>query len=154
MKHNSTSEIKRRQRRRSPLQIVAMSTIAFLTAAMLASGEIAALGGRNFMFGCTVSGYGRCAYDSVLIYAATFIEASTAPPAPLPAPEPPRDLLPLSQQWMTPELIAETQAVWSPCEGRMLTVAEAVEILGNVKQYVDVMLRIEDEINAEKKGLS
>jgi hypothetical protein len=154
MKNNMTSQNKRRPRRRSPLQLVAMSTIAFLTAAMMASGGIAALGGRNFMFGCTVSGYRRCAYEPVLIYAMALIEASRVDPAPLPVPEPPQELLPLSQQWMTPELIAETQAVWSPCEGRMLTVAEAVEILGNVKQYVEVMLRIEDEINAEKKGLA
>ena len=58
--------------------------------------------------------------------------------------------VPLSQQCMTPELIAETQAVWSPCYGYVLTVAEAVEILGNVKAYIEVMLLAEDLINEEK----
>jgi hypothetical protein len=152
MKNNSTSQSKRRPRRRSPLQIVAMTTIAFLTAAMLASGEIAALGGRNFMFGCTAYGYGRCAYEPVLIYAMALIKASTAQPAAQPAPEPPRDLLPLSQQWMTPELIAETQAVWSPYAGHPLTVAEAVELMANVKEYVEVMMRLKQEFDREQEA--
>ena len=127
-----------------------MATIVFLTSAMLASGEIAALGARNFMFGGTASGTGRCAYEPVLIYVATLLETSTAHPTALPAPEPPRDLLPLSQQWMTPELIAETQAVWSPCAGRPLTVAEAVEIMANTKEYLEVMFRLEVEFDRAK----
>jgi hypothetical protein len=61
---------------------------------------------------------------------------------------------PLSQQWMTPELIAETKATWSPEAGRCLTDADAVEILGNVKAYLEVMLRIEDEYDAEQRRKS
>lgn len=151
MKLNPTSQTKRHPRRRSPLQIAAMSTIVFLTAAMLASGEIAALGARNFMFGGTASGCGRCAYEPVLMYVVTLLEASTAHPAARPMPEPPRELLPLSQQWMTPELIAETQAVWSPSAGRPLTVAEAVEIMANTKEYLEVMFRLEEEFDRMKE---
>ena len=60
-------------------------------------------------------------------------------------------LVPLSQQWMTPELIAETQRVWGPYYDQPMTVADAVEILGNVKAYAEVMLRIEAEYDAEKQ---
>lgn len=45
---------------------------------------------------------------------------------------------PLSQAWMTDELIAETQRVWSPYYGRDLTPDEAVEILRNVKRFAEL----------------
>jgi hypothetical protein len=45
---------------------------------------------------------------------------------------------PLSLAWMTDELIAETQRVWSPHYGRELTKDEAVEILQNVKRFAEI----------------
>jgi hypothetical protein len=47
---------------------------------------------------------------------------------------------PLSLAWMTDELIAETQRVWSPHYGRDLTPDEAVEILRNVKQFAELAM--------------
>lgn len=47
---------------------------------------------------------------------------------------------PLSLAWMTDELIAETQRVWSPQYGRELSPDEAVEILRNVKRFADVAM--------------
>lgn len=44
---------------------------------------------------------------------------------------------PLSLAWMTDELIADTQRVWSPYYGYHLTVDEAVEILRNVKRFAE-----------------
>ena len=45
---------------------------------------------------------------------------------------------PLSLAWMTDDLIAETQRVWSPQYGRELSTDEAVEILRNVKRFAEV----------------
>ena len=47
---------------------------------------------------------------------------------------------PLSLAWMTDELIAETQRVWSPRYGRDLSTDEAVEILRNVKKFAEVAM--------------
>jgi hypothetical protein len=47
---------------------------------------------------------------------------------------------PLSLAWMTDELIAETQRVWSPQYGRDLSKGEAVEILRNVKRFAEVLM--------------
>ncbi len=47
---------------------------------------------------------------------------------------------PLSLAWMTDELIAETQRVWSPHYGRELSHEEAVEILRNVKRFAEVAM--------------
>jgi hypothetical protein len=52
---------------------------------------------------------------------------------------------PLSLAWMTDELIAETQRVWSPHYGRDLTTEEAVEILRNVKRFADVLMTTQRE---------
>lgn len=121
---------------------------------MLASDGTGAVRDDFFMM-LGSSGCKRCTYALMASFVVTRHDAWLATQAKPPETEATTPTLTaLSQKWMTPELIAETQAVWSPCEGRMLTVAEAVEILGNVKQYVEVMLRIEDEINAEKKGLA
>lgn len=48
---------------------------------------------------------------------------------------------PLSIAWITDELIAETRRVWSPLYGRVLSTDEAVEILVNVKQFAEVLLK-------------
>jgi hypothetical protein len=57
----------------------------------------------------------------------------------LPAAETPR---PLSQGWMTDELLEETRRVWSPWYKRELSADEAAEILGNVKRFADMLLKL------------
>jgi hypothetical protein len=52
---------------------------------------------------------------------------------------------PLSLAWMTDELIAETQRVWSPHYGRDLSPNEAVEILRNVKRFAEILVTSERE---------
>ena len=52
---------------------------------------------------------------------------------------------PLSLAWMTDELIAETQRVWSPRYGRDLSTDEAVEILRNVKRFAEVLMTTQRE---------
>lgn len=49
---------------------------------------------------------------------------------------------PLSLQWITDELLAETILVWSEVYGREIREDEAVEILVNVKRFAEVLLRI------------
>lgn len=58
-------------------------------------------------------------------------------PVLVPGEEPGR---PLSLAWMTDELIADTQRVWSPRYGRELSTDEAVEILRNVKRFAEALL--------------
>lgn len=48
---------------------------------------------------------------------------------------------PMTQAWITEELIAETRRVWSPIYGRTISDEEAVEMLTNVKQFVEILLR-------------
>jgi hypothetical protein len=52
---------------------------------------------------------------------------------------------PVSLAWMTDELIAETQRVWSPHYGRELSVDEAIEILRNVKRFAEVAIGLREE---------
>ena len=52
---------------------------------------------------------------------------------------------PASLAWMTNELIAETQRVWSPHYGRELSVEEAIEILRNVKRFAEVAIGLREE---------
>jgi hypothetical protein len=52
---------------------------------------------------------------------------------------------PASLAWMTDELIAETQRVWSPLYGRQLSRDDAVEILRNVKRFAEVMMSVQRE---------
>lgn len=47
---------------------------------------------------------------------------------------------PLSQAWITDELVVETRRVWSPAYGRILS-DEAVEILMNIKRFAEVILK-------------
>jgi hypothetical protein len=52
---------------------------------------------------------------------------------------------PASLAWMTDELIAETQRVWSPHYGRELSRDDAVEILRNVKGFAEVLMAVQRE---------
>jgi hypothetical protein len=56
-----------------------------------------------------------------------------------------RDLRPLSIAWITDELIAETRRVWSPHYGRVISEDEAIEILHNVKRFVELLWSIKRE---------
>ena len=49
---------------------------------------------------------------------------------------------PASLAWMSDELIADTQRVWSPHYGRELSRDDAVEILRNVKRYAEVLTAV------------
>ena len=51
----------------------------------------------------------------------------------------------LSMAWLTDDLVAETRRVWSKVYGRVVSPAEAVEILMNVKHLAEVLLRPERE---------
>jgi|GEM_PF-3518351 len=48
---------------------------------------------------------------------------------------------PASQAWISDELIAETRRVWLKEYGRIVTDAEAVEILSNFKRLAEVLLK-------------
>ena len=50
------------------------------------------------------------------------------------------DERPLSLAWISDELLARTQQVWSRAYGRPVSEEEAVEILRNVKQLAEVLL--------------
>ena len=54
---------------------------------------------------------------------------------------------PLSQAWITDDLLARTQAVWSEVAGKPVDEDEAVEILLNVKRLAETMWKA-----AEQKG--
>ncbi len=47
---------------------------------------------------------------------------------------------PLSLAWVSDELIAETQRLWSARYGREISTEEAVEILQNVKRFAELLL--------------
>ncbi len=47
---------------------------------------------------------------------------------------------PLSLAWVSDELIAETQRLWSVRYGRAVAVDEAIEILHNVKRFAEMLL--------------
>lgn len=47
---------------------------------------------------------------------------------------------PLSLAWVSDELIAETQRLWSVRYGREVAVDEAIEILHNVKRFAEMLL--------------
>ena len=48
--------------------------------------------------------------------------------------------VPLSEAWMTDEMVEETRRVWSKAYGRVVTEDEAVEILTNVKRLAAVLI--------------
>jgi hypothetical protein len=127
------------------------ATIIIVTASMLASGAIPPPGGSNFLIMGTATGSGRFAYEPVLRYAEALLTKPPATPSLLPPAQSEEDLRPLAQAWITPELIAQTQAVWSPCAGRPLTRAEAVEIMTNTKEYLEMMFHLEDEFARDQE---
>ena len=47
-------------------------------------------------------------------------------------------------QWLTDERIAEARRVWSKEYGRVISDAEAVEILINVRRLAEVLVRAEE----------
>lgn len=51
--------------------------------------------------------------------------------------------LPLSLEWISEELIQETQAVWSKAYGRVISRDEAIEMLVNVKHVALVFMTSE-----------
>ena len=53
---------------------------------------------------------------------------------------------PLSTSWITDELMEDTRKVWSKVYGRVISPAEAVEILMNVKKLAEVIM------DAQQKG--
>ena len=60
-----------------------------------------------------------------------------------------REQRPLSTRWMSDELIAYTQRVWSTYLGQPVTETEAVEMLTNVRNVMLAILAT-DEKNGEK----
>ena len=52
---------------------------------------------------------------------------------------------PISGNWLTDERIAETRRVWSTEYGRVISRAEAVEILTNVRRLAEVLLHAVEE---------
>jgi hypothetical protein len=61
--------------------------------------------------------------------------------APVSVAGPPR---PLSEAWITDELVAETRRVWSRHLGRIVTDEEAIEMLVNVRNAALAILRAND----------
>lgn len=55
-----------------------------------------------------------------------------------------RERRPLSTRWMSDELIAQTQRVWSAYLGQPVTEAEAVEMLTNVRNVALALAAAED----------
>ena len=47
--------------------------------------------------------------------------------------------------WLSQERIAETRRVWSKAYGRVISDAEAAEILMNVRRLAEAMLRANEE---------
>ncbi len=47
---------------------------------------------------------------------------------------------PLSLAWVSDELIAKTQRLWSARYGREVSMDEAIEILHNVKRFAEMLL--------------
>ena len=56
---------------------------------------------------------------------------------------------PLSSSWISDELLIKTQRVWSKAYGRSVDREEAIEILTNVKQLAEVLLRAKQEIKSK-----
>lgn len=46
--------------------------------------------------------------------------------------------------WITDDLLRDTRRVWSKAYGRVITPAEAVEILMNVKRLAEAVLKAEE----------
>lgn len=55
---------------------------------------------------------------------------------------------PLSTAWITDELLAETQQVWSAAYGRPIGTTEAMEILMNVRRLAEAFVEGQREEGA------
>ena len=58
--------------------------------------------------------------------------------------------LPLSAQWISKEWLQETQELWSESYGRPISQDEAIEILFNVKQMGELLLRLRRQVLNDK----
>ena len=64
------------------------------------------------------------------------------------------DPRPLSVAWVTDGLLVRTREVWSEAYGRIISEAEAIEILVNVKRLGEVMLRaVQGEGDADERRI-
>lgn len=52
---------------------------------------------------------------------------------------------PLSEAWITDELLASQRRLWSKAYGRLLSEEETVEILMNIRRFAEVALKIDGE---------
>ena len=52
---------------------------------------------------------------------------------------------PVSEAWITDELVLYTRKVWSNVYGRVVSTGEAVEILLNVKRLAEVLMQVDRE---------
>jgi len=58
---------------------------------------------------------------------------------------------PVSAQWITDELLAETMGLWSQSYGREVCYDEAMEILMNVKAMAEYFLAIQQKTGKEAR---
>ena len=56
---------------------------------------------------------------------------------------------PLSMAWISDDLLERTQRVWTDAYGRPVDELEAIEILMNVKQMAEVLMKAKQEMNAQ-----
>lgn len=55
---------------------------------------------------------------------------------------------PLSAQWISEELLLETRKLWSKAYKRVISIDEALEILMNVKQVAEVLVKMQKRNNS------
>jgi hypothetical protein len=55
---------------------------------------------------------------------------------------------PLSTQWISEELLLETRKLWSKAYKRVISIDEAIEILMNVKQVAEVLVKMQKGNNS------
>ena len=56
---------------------------------------------------------------------------------------------PLSMAWISDDLLERTQRVWTNAYGRPVDELEAIEILMNVKQMAEVLMKAKQEMNPQ-----
>lgn len=60
----------------------------------------------------------------------------------------PDKITPLSAQWISEELLLETRKLWSKAYKRVISIDEAIEILMNVKQVAEVLVKMQKRNNS------
>jgi hypothetical protein len=60
----------------------------------------------------------------------------------------PDKITPLSAQWISEELLLETRKLWSKAYKRVISIDEAIEILMNVKQVAEVLVKMQKGNNS------